>query len=218
MLDVLRWAEIRRMREVERLPIREIVRRTGHDRNTVRRALRRQGPPRYERPPRPSKLDPFRAEIRRLLDEDAAIPAKRVCEIIEELGYEGGKTILDDHLREIRPHFLEPRTCQRTHYRPGELVQFDLWRPARKIPVGYGQTRPGLVVMGCAPWSRAGAGALVFSKQTADLNGGMARCLSSLGALPEKLVWDREGAEVGLMSPYSGLLCHERMSTPDRDQ
>ena len=81
MLDVLRWAEIRRMREVERLPIREIVRRTGHDRNTVRRALRRQGPPRHERPPRPSKLDPFRAEIRRLLDEDAAIPGKRVREM-----------------------------------------------------------------------------------------------------------------------------------------
>ena len=48
MLDVRRWAEIRRMKEVEGLSIREIVRRTGHDRNTIRRALRREGPPRYQ--------------------------------------------------------------------------------------------------------------------------------------------------------------------------
>jgi transposase len=58
MLDARGWAEIRRMREVEGLSIHEIARRTGHDRNTVRRALRREGPPAYRRPPRPSKLDP----------------------------------------------------------------------------------------------------------------------------------------------------------------
>jgi reverse gyrase len=43
VLDVRRWAEIRRKREVDGLSIHEIVRRTGHDRNTVRRALRREG-------------------------------------------------------------------------------------------------------------------------------------------------------------------------------
>jgi transposase len=115
-------------------------------------------------------------------------------EILEELGYDGGKTILDDYLREVRPHFLEARTYQRTCYRPGELVQFDLWEPSREIPVGYGQTRPGFVVVGCAPWSRAGSGAVVFSKQAPDLCFGMARCLTTLGALPERLVWDCEGA------------------------
>jgi transposase len=70
VLEVRGWAEIRRMREVERLSIHEIVRRTGHDRNTVRRALRREGPPRYERPRRPSKLDPFKVEVRGVLQGD----------------------------------------------------------------------------------------------------------------------------------------------------
>jgi hypothetical protein len=37
--------------------------------------LRREGPPRYERPRRPSKLDPFEDEIRRLLQLDPRIPA-----------------------------------------------------------------------------------------------------------------------------------------------
>jgi transposase len=194
VLDVLRWAEIRALREVEGLSIREIARRTGHDRNTVRRALRCAGPPRYERPSRPSKLDAFGAEIHGLLDDDAAIPGKRVLEILEGLGYEGSKTILYDYLREIRPHFLEARTYQRTRYRPGELVQFDVWEPSREVPVGFGQTRRGFVVVGVAPWSRAGAGALVFSRQAPDLCFGMARCLAALGGLPERLVWDREGA------------------------
>jgi hypothetical protein len=43
-------------------------------------------------------------------------------------------------------------------------------------------------------WSRGLAGALIFSKEFDDIAFGMARCLTRLGALPETLVWDREGA------------------------
>jgi hypothetical protein len=41
-------------------------------------------------------------------------------------------------------------------------------------------------------YSRAGAGTLIFSKQTPDLLFGIRRCLWSLGALPQTLVWDRQ--------------------------
>src|SRR3990170_932999 len=180
---------------VGRVSIKEIVRRPSLSRNTVRRALRSGEVPRYRRPPRPSKLDPFREEIHRLLGEDARLPGKRVRELLEEQGYGGRKTILDDYLREVRPLFApRPRTFQRTSYRPGALCQFDLWEPSREIPVGCGQTRRGYVVVGCLPYSRAGAGTLVFSKEAPDLLHGIGRCLAKLGALPETLVWDREGA------------------------
>jgi hypothetical protein len=43
-------------------------------------------------------------------------------------------------------------------------------------------------------WSRVIAGALIFSKEAPDILWGVGRCLSRIGALPEKLVWDREGA------------------------
>jgi hypothetical protein len=194
VLDVQRWAEIRRMKFVDGLSIHEIVRRTGHDRNTVRRALRRDGPPRYERPPRPSKLDPFKDEIQRLLREDPRIPAKRIRELLEALGYSGGKTILAAYVRELRPLYQPLRTYQRTIYRPAELLQFDLFEPKAEIPVGHGQTRRGYLVTAELGYSRAVAGALVFSKQFEDIGYGMSRCLARLGALPEKLVWDREGA------------------------
>ena len=195
MVRVEQWAEIRRLYFVERLSIREIVRRSGHGRNTIRRALRSAEAPRYRRPSRPSKLDPFRDEVHRLLREDPRLPGTRVRELLGEQGYAGSKTILDDYLREVRPLFLpRPRTFQRTCYRPGALCQFDLWEPSREIPVGAGQTRRGYVVVGCLPYSRVGAGTLVFSKEAPDLLYGIGACLAKLGALPETLVWDREGA------------------------
>lgn len=194
MVGVEQWAEIRRMYFVGRLSIKEIVRRSGHSRNTVRRALRSGEPPQYRRPPRPSKLDPFREEIDRLLRCDARLPGKRIRELLEEQGYAGGKTILDDYLREVRPLFQRQRTFQRSSYRPGVLCQFDLWQPSREIPVGSGQTRRGYVVVGCLPYSRVGAATMVFSKEAPDLLYGIGDCLAKLGALPETLVWDREGA------------------------
>ena len=194
MLDVERWAELRREHFVRGVPIKELARRYGIDRNTVRRALRSDRPPRYERPRRPSKLDPFKDEIHRLLRRNPKLTGVRVRELIEPLGFEGSKTIVDDYLREVRPLFRHERTYQRTVYRAGEICQFDLWEPSEPVPVGHGQRRRGWVVVGCLGYSRAGAGALVFSRQAPDVLWGVGRCLWSLGALPELLVWDREGA------------------------
>jgi transposase len=192
LVGVERWAELRREHFVRGVSINELVRRTGLSRNTVRAALRSSVAPKYERAPAGSKLDPFKDEIHRLLKGDAAMTGQRIRELIAPLGFDGGKTIVDDYLREVRPFFVMPRTFQRTIYRPGEICQFDLWEPCEEIPVGHGQTRRGWVVVGCLGYSRAGAGALVFSKQIPDLLFGIRRCLWSFGALPQTLVWDRQ--------------------------
>lgn len=188
------WAEIRRMHFVEGLSIKGIARRTGRDRKTIRRAIRSPEPPGYRRASVGSKLDAHREHIAQLLRDVEGITNTRIRELITEDGYEGSKTILDDYLRELRPILCPKRTYQRTIYRPGELAQFDLIEPRREIPVGHGQARKGYVVTCELGWSRAAAGALVFSKRFEDLAFGMSYCLSSLGALPETIVWDREGA------------------------
>jgi transposase len=133
------------MKQVEGLSQREICRRTGIHRDTIRKALASPTPlsdgPRSRRP---SKLDPFLATIEELLDDEPTLSGVRIREELEKLGYEGGKTIVDDLLRELRPRFLPPpRSFQRTRYRPGELAQFDLCEPRREIPVGRGQMRRG---------------------------------------------------------------------------
>jgi transposase len=196
LLDVEQWAQIRGMKYVEGLSQREIHRRTGAHRDTIRRALAAPKPPSYgPRPKRASKLDPFLSSIEELLADEPRLSGVRIREEIEKDGYDGSKTILDDLLRELRPRYLPPRrSFQRTRYRPGELAQFDLCEPRCPIPVGYGQSRRGYIVTCELPYSRAFAGALVFSKEFSDIAWGMRRCLSRLGALPAKLVWDREGA------------------------
>ncbi|MDP9187686.1 MAG: IS21 family transposase [Actinomycetota bacterium] len=193
MVGVEQWAEIRRLHFVRGLSMREINRRTGLHRDTISRAIHSDEPPVYRRAPSGSKLDPFKDEIHRLLGQDPKLPGVRVRELLAPLGCTASKTIVDDYLREVRPLFAPPaRTFQRTVYRPGEVCQFDLWQPRAPIPVGHGQTRPGWVVVACLCYSRAGAGALVFSKQTPDLLAGIARCLWRLGGVPRLLVWDRQ--------------------------
>jgi len=88
VVGVQQWAEIRRMAEVEGLSQREINRRTGLHRKTIRRALRSDEPPSYSRPPRGSKLDPFKDEINRLLKADPRIPSQRIRELIAALGFD----------------------------------------------------------------------------------------------------------------------------------
>jgi transcriptional regulator with XRE-family HTH domain len=78
VLDVQRWAELRRERFVRGVSIKELARRFGIDRNTVLRALRADEPPVYRRAPASSKLDAFKPVIHRLLSDDATITAQRI--------------------------------------------------------------------------------------------------------------------------------------------
>jgi hypothetical protein len=182
------------MARVEGLSARAISRRTGLARDTVARLLASSEPPRYTRKATGSKVDPFRDWICEQLKADPGIESQRLREMAAEIGYEGGKSIFDHYVREVRPMFLRPRTFQRTIYRPGELVQCDLWEPREHVPVAHGQQRRGWVVTCEVCWSRAVAGTLVFSKEAPDILFGLARNLGRLGALPSKLVWDRESA------------------------
>ena len=82
MVGVQQWAEVRRLHFVRGLSIREIHRRTGLHRETIRSALKSDEAPRYSRAPAGSKLDPFKDEIHRLLREDPRLPGQRVRELI----------------------------------------------------------------------------------------------------------------------------------------
>lgn len=202
MLVVEQWAELRRLHFAEGVGVRELARRFGLHRSTVRRALGSADPPKYARPPAGSKLDPFKDEIHRRLTDDPRLPAVRLRELLQPLGYVGGETILKEHLREVRPLFLRTRTYQRTLYLPGELAQCDLWEPRAELAVGFGQTRRGYVVTCTLGYSKVGAGTLIFSKEAPDILAGLLRCLVRIGGLPKSLVWDREGAlHAGLGRP-----------------
>jgi hypothetical protein len=95
LLDVERWREPRREDFVREVLIKELMRLTGLARNTFRVALRSREPPAFRCPERPSKLDPFKEEMHALLAGNARMSGVRVRELIEPLGSDGSKTIVD---------------------------------------------------------------------------------------------------------------------------
>ena len=75
MLSVEDWAEIRRLRRSEGLPIKAIARVLGISRNTVRAALASDAPPSYQRKPTGSIVDAVEPRIRELLKAYPTMPA-----------------------------------------------------------------------------------------------------------------------------------------------
>jgi transposase len=194
VLSVEDWAEIRRLHRAERMPIKQVARVMGVSKNTVKRALAADDPPRYRRAPQGSIVDAAEPRIRELLQAWPTMPATVIA---ERIGWTRGLTVLKDRVRELRPVYLPPDPASRTAYAAGEVAQCDLWFPAITLPVGFGQTRtatrlPVLVmVTGYARWLTA---RLLPSRVAEDLFAGWWQLLSQLGAVPRVLVWDGEGA------------------------
>ena len=184
------WAEIRRLHNAEGMGIKTIARRLGLARNTVRVAVRSTEPPSYERSGRGSLVDGVEPRIRELLGEFPEMPTTVIA---ERIGWPHGMTILKERVRELRPLFRPPDPCQRTHYLPGELAQWDLWQPDIAIPLGHGQADKLWCVVGCCGFSRLLGGWMVPSRAAHDVLGGMLRILGQFGAVPRNAVWDQEG-------------------------
>jgi transposase len=190
LIDVEDWAEVRRLHRAEKLGVKTIARRLGISRNTVRRALRSETPPRYERAPQGSIVDAVEPEIRRLLRDVPDMPATVIA---ERIGWSRGMTVLRDRIGELRPLFAPPDPSQRTWYRPGELAQWDLWQPDVGIPVGFGQTQKLWTVVGVSGFSRLIGAVMIPSRAAHDVLAGMLEVIVGFGAVPRKAVWDQEG-------------------------
>ncbi|SEF77972.1 Transposase [Thermomonospora echinospora] len=185
------WAEIRRLHRSEGMPIRAIVRKMGVGRNTVRRALASDAPPKYVRKRKGSIVDVVEPQIRELLSSWPDMPATVIA---ERIGWERSMTVLKDRVRELRPLFAPPDPVSRTQYRPGELAQCDLWFPPVDIPLGSGQSgRPPVLVI-VSGYSRWISARMIPSRQAPDLLAGHWVLLAQLGAVPKSLVWDNESA------------------------
>jgi transposase len=116
--------------------IRALTRHFAMGRNTIRRILRKnrrqreQGHDALERrrpAPRKSKLDVFKPIINDLLKDYPDITGVRVCEELAASGFDGGRTIVMDYLRKIRP---QPKKAPvvRFETQPGYQGQMD-WSP-----------------------------------------------------------------------------------------
>src|SRR4051794_2172312 len=194
VLCVEDWAEIRRLRRSEKMSISEIARVQGVSRNTVKAALRTDGPPKYERKPAGSIVDEVEPRIRELLKAYPMMPATVIG---ERIGWTRSIRVLSARVAELRPAYLPPDRTGRTSYEPGEVGQCDLWFPPINLPVGFGQVRkptqlPVLTMV--SGYSRWLSGLLIPTRSAADLFAGWWQLIERLGSVPRVLVWDGEGA------------------------
>ena len=129
---------IRRWHFRQGIPIREIKRRTGLSRNTIRKYLRADAvEPVFKVPNRPSKLDPFAEKLTGWLRVEAGKSrkqkrtAKQLYGDLVALGYEGSYTRVAAFVREWkRRRQYEQQTSGRGTFvplvfQPGEAFQFD---------------------------------------------------------------------------------------------
>ena len=108
--------------------IKATRRKTGYSISAIRRVLR--GEDQHSRPrqssPRPSKLDPYKPMVQRLVHEDK-LSAVLILEELKSIGFDGSYTILRQYVRSICPS-PKVRLTTRLEHPPGIWGQAD-WSP-----------------------------------------------------------------------------------------
>ncbi|BDX29654.1 transposase [Mycobacterium antarcticum] len=179
----------------------------GIARDTVAGALASDVPPKYERRAVTPAIDTVEPRIRALL---SAYPGMPATVIAERIGWTGSISWFRERVRAVRPEYLPADPVDRLEHPPGRVAQCDLWFPAPKIAVGFGQEAMLPVLVMVAAFSRFIAAVMLPSRQTMDLVAGMWQLLaSSFAAVPHELWWDNEagiGRRGRLADPVTALM------------
>jgi transposase len=172
------------------LSIRAISRLTGFDRKTISKYLASgQRLPQYgPRPPRPSKLDPYRAFIEERLAAGVWNTQVLLREL-QERGYPGGKPILKDYLRPKRSASREV-AVRRFETPAGQQGQVD-WGDLGRLewPDGQRQRLSGFVFT--LGYSRAIFADVATDQQLGTLLALHEAAFEALGGVPQEILYDR---------------------------
>ena len=181
------WSEIRHLSKTEHVSQREIARRLGVSRKTVKKALARDEVPRYQRESAGSKIDSFEPQIRALLREH---PTLRATVVAERVGYDCiTSSVFRARVAQIKQELGVVDPADRLVFRPGEQIQCDLWFP-KSVIEETGSKQPVLTMVAC--WSRFLLALMLPSRQCGDILAGMNVLLAQFDGLPHRLLWDNE--------------------------
>lgn len=143
MIDYELFSKIKNLKEQKGLTGPQIAEELFLDPRTVRKWL---GEPRFKpRKPaaRPSKLDPFKKDVIRML-ETHPYTAAQVFQRLREEGFEGAYTIVKEYVRGVRPR--RSPAFLTLSFAPGECAQVD-WGSYGSVHVGSTSRRLSFFVM-----------------------------------------------------------------------
>ncbi|MEQ1756512.1 MAG: hypothetical protein ABL973_20520 [Micropepsaceae bacterium] len=114
---------------------REIARRTGHARDTIRKVLKGEHKMRVERRRQGSMLDPFKDHVRERF-ERYQLSAVRLLDEIRPMGYRGSIITLRRYLKDLRePTERKKRVTVRFETLPGRQSQAG-WTDCGRFDIG----------------------------------------------------------------------------------
>jgi transposase len=143
MLDYQTYCKIRDHFDRQGLTITQTARALGLHPQTVSKWVRiEQYRPRRSTP-RKTLLDPYKALIVRWLDAHP-LSAQQVFQRLREAGFTGGRTIVGDYVRKIRPR--RTPAFLRLSFAPAECAQID-WGEYGSIAVGSTRRRLSFFLM-----------------------------------------------------------------------
>ena len=170
--------------------IQDIAISLGIARNTVRKYLRHPelvAMPR-PRPNRRSKLDPFKEQVRKWMDEDHCYNCEAMLPRLLAMGYTGSLSVLKAFVHPLRPPAGGHYPVQRFETQPGEQVQFD-WGEFKYEQEGAPRKLYGFTAILCYSRMRF----VTFVKRCDTPT--MIRCLMEafeyFGGLPKATLTDR---------------------------
>jgi transposase len=194
-MNVALWAEIRRLKEIEKLSRRAIARRLGCCPKTVKKALAQERPPdAHSRPAAASLLDPYKPQIDALLEQTPELSAVRLLEELRrgDHGYPGGISLVRRYVRQIRRP--RGRIYQEVDWPPGAALQVD-WGECGRLRLGNTSRRVSVFVAVLC-YSRLCYIEFSLAQRKADFYRALVHALEFFGGSPRKVVFDNLKAAV----------------------
>jgi len=185
MIDYETYVRIRNYFEKDGLKYSQIADALSLDPRTVARwANEKRYQPRKSTS-RKSKLDSFKNDILRML-ENHPYTAAQIFQRIKENGFNGGKTIVADYVQRVRPP--KTKAYLKLSFAPGECAQVD-WGSYGSVRVGSTTRRLSFFVMVLCH-SRMMYVEFTVSQTMENFLGGHQNAFHSFGGVPRKIMVD----------------------------
>ncbi len=143
MIDYETYVQIRNYFTRDGLTYSQISNALDLDPRTVARWANQQRYQPRKSSPRKSKLDPFKNTIVQMLEKHP-YSSRQIFQRINEEGFTGGITIVEDYVRKVRPP--KTKAYLKLYFAPGECAQVD-WGSYGTVRVGSTTRRLSLFVM-----------------------------------------------------------------------
>lgn len=185
--------EIQRLSHAEGWLPGTIAAELGVHHEVVERVLDAEHADPKERPPRPSKLDPYKPFLLRTLDKHPRLRATRLFHMIRKRGFKGKVKIVRTYVQTVRPrsHADAYLVCERL---PGEQAQID-WGKVGTIAVPGGHRVLWVFLMTLA-YSRYRYAELVLDLGVEALRRSLLRAVCFFGGTPREWLFDNTKAVV----------------------